>query len=216
MKCRRIDERPDHGAQVVRPDPDVAVAHHQDVVPGVPHHVAEVRDLAVRARQRPDREHDVPPREVALDLPHHRHRGIARVLDAEHDLVGGVVQPAEAREVVVEVDAGALERLQHRHRRQRHARRQGAARPRRAPEEPPRGEPLEEVVPARDESAGEHEGDPRVHQACALVSGCATPLRVVFAIRRRLAIEPMNCTPSPRSRFASSRLLAIFLTDFQM
>src|SRR5204863_8927028 len=142
--------------------------------------------------------------------------GVAHVLEPELDLVRGVVQPAEAREVVVEVDAGALERLQHRDRWQRHARRERADGARRMPEEPPRREPLEEVVAACDERAGEDEVDSQAHQTCTLVSGCATPLRVVFTIRRRLAIEPMNCTPSPRSRFASSRLVAIFLTDFQM
>ena len=67
---------------------------------------------------------------------------------------------------------------------------------------------LEELEPRRDRRSGEDGGAEYAHDGGALA-----PAR---AIRRRFAIEPMNCTPSPRSRLASSRLDAIFLTAFQM
>src|SRR5207247_4161005 len=124
--------------------------------------------------------------------------------DAEDDLVARVALPAEGREVLVELDAGALERLQHRDRRQGAVQLPAAC----ATEKAPRGRDLEELEPRRDRRTGEDGGSQYAHEGGALAPA--------LAIRRRFAIEPMNWTPSPRSRFASSGLEAIFLTAFQM
>ena len=202
----RVGERPDHGPEIVRTHADVAVAHHQHVVARVGHHVLETRDLAVRAVPAPDRQDDLAFRKIAPQALDHRDGRVAGVGDAEDDLVRRIALPAEAREVLVELDAEALERLQHRDRWQ-DAGPTSAARP---AEETPRGHDLEELIPGCDRRAGQDGGDDEAHDGGTPVS------RPLCAIRRRFAIEPMNWTPSPRSRFASSRLDAIFLTAFQM
>ena len=204
-------ERRDRAAEIVGTDADVGVGERQHRVLRVLHHVPEVRHLAVHARSVADRQHDVAMGEVALDLPDDVDGGIVRVGDAADDLVLGIVLAAEAREVRVEVDAAALERLQDRDRRAIVLDTRGATAG--APEERAARDELEELVPGRDDRKRQHEPDDDRHQACAAAS-----LRPVGAcsIPRRLIIERMNSLPSPSMRAPSFGSRAIFFTDFQM
>src|SRR5262249_33730547 len=123
-----------------------------------------------------------------------------------------IVLAAEARQVRVQVETGSLERLQQCHGRVMATR---LAQAPVATEKARRRDQLEQLVAAGDDDAAEDDPGEEVHQAWAVASdpGLVEPCR---AICRRFHIEPMNCLPSDRSRFASCGSLAIFFTDFQM
>ncbi len=83
----RFGQRADQAVQVIRPHMDIGVGDHQDIVPRRRQHVDQIANLAVAAVQGGiDHQGDVAGREPGLQTPDNRHRRIAGIPHAEHNL----------------------------------------------------------------------------------------------------------------------------------
>src|SRR5207253_8693018 len=110
-------QRPPDRGEVAGLDAYVAVDDDQPVVLGVPGEIGEVADLQVGPdRAVVDHERQLDVREV-LDQPVDDGNGrVLPVAHTEDDLEGGILLPAKAGQVFVELSVIAAQRLQDRHR----------------------------------------------------------------------------------------------------
>ena len=114
----RLRQVADRLAEVRRPHPDVRVGDQDHVVLAKPVHRGQVLDLRIQPeRRRADDELGVVVGKLGQQLLHHGDRRIVLVGHAEEQLIGGIIEPEEAPQVLLELLVQALERLEDRDRR---------------------------------------------------------------------------------------------------